>query len=76
MTREKRDSLVGVLLTKSEREAMERLAEENSTTASSLMRIALRRLMQDAGRLPVLDVKKGNATGLENHGAALAATNQ
>ncbi len=68
--KEKRDNLVGVLLTQSEREAMQRMAEDTGATASSILRTALRRFMQDAGRLPTVEMKSGGLVSQDRPAAA------
>lgn len=69
-SKEKRDNLVGVLLTKSEREAMQRLSEETGATASSIMRTAWRKFMQDAGAMPVVEMKSGGLVSKDRPAAA------
>lgn len=68
-SKEKRDNLVGVLLTKSEREAMQRMSEETGATASSIMRTAWRKFMQDAGAMSAVE-KMSDGTNFQARAAA------
>lgn len=68
---------VPVRISPEEKAALQRIADERAASLSSVVRWAIRMAVsQDAARIPAAGMKKGNATGLDNHGAALAGTNQ
>ena len=49
MVKEPRSNLVGVLLTKPERDALDKLSNETGATRSSILRMALRQYMMSFG---------------------------